>query len=149
MSKLLVYKKANDARVIQNTNITTKCTHIGFATEDKAQYDALVGNPLYNHIIFTDRKNIPDANPVKDTLQVSQVHGSDYIVENGSLPLTTALLLYSCKLCRDNSLSVQDCEYRMERNVVECITKEKSDNNTEGNQFVLKKRTCAMLSDEL
>ena len=33
--------------------------------------------------------------------------------------------------------------------MVECIVKEKSDNNKEGHQFGLKKLTCAMLKSEL
>ena len=37
ISKLLAYKKANDTHVLQNTNLTTKCTHIGFSTKYKAK----------------------------------------------------------------------------------------------------------------
>ena len=125
--------------VIQTTNLTTKCTHISFDIDDKAKYNALVGNPLYKHIVFTDHKNIPDTKPIKDTLKVSQVNRSNYISNDGNLALTTAFLPCSCKPCCDNLLSVQDCEYKMEWNVVEYIVKEKSDNNTEGDQFDLKK----------
>ena len=83
--------------VIQTTNLTTKCTHISFDIDDKAKYNALVGNPLYKHIVFTDHKNIPDTKPIKDTLKVSQVNRSNYISNDGNLALTTAFLPCSCK----------------------------------------------------
>ena len=90
MSKLLVYEKASDACLIQNTNLTTKCAHIEFATEDKVQYDALVDNQFHKHIVFTDYKNILDTKPIKDTVKVSKLHGSDYISDDVNLAPTNA-----------------------------------------------------------
>ena len=106
MSKLLAYKKANNARVIKNINLTIKYTCIGFATEDKAQYNKLVVNSLYKHIVFTNHKNISGIKQVKDTLKLSQVHGSNSIVETGNLPLITAFLPCICKPCRNKPFSI-------------------------------------------
>ena len=73
-TKLLEYESSNDARVLKNTTLTTKCTYIGFATEKKEQYDQLVAQN-YEHIVFTDREIVPDCQPIAGTLKVAQVQG--------------------------------------------------------------------------
>ena len=52
-SKLLEYENNNDERVIKNTTLTTKKTHIGFGTQDKDQYDSLMQNKTCNDLFNT------------------------------------------------------------------------------------------------
>ena len=75
MKKLREYEMNGDQRVVENTMYTTTKTHIGFGTENKQQYDKLRQYNQLDHIVFTDRENIPDMKPLENTLKLSQVQG--------------------------------------------------------------------------
>eukprot|EP00957_Ditylum_brightwellii_P081881 6228094-Ditylum_brightwellii.AAC.1 len=62
-------------KVMDNTTFRTRCTFVGYATEDKEAYDQLVGEGHY-HIVFTDHINIKDAKQVTGTEQFFQVQGA-------------------------------------------------------------------------
>ena len=67
--KLLEYENNNDARVIKNTPLTCRCTHIGFETAHIDEYNAL---RVYNkHIVFNDRYNFKDMSVLPETMKIS------------------------------------------------------------------------------
>ena len=60
ISKLLDYEALGDARVLQNTTFTTSRTFLGYATEDREEFERLVEKNPEQHIVFTDRINKTD-----------------------------------------------------------------------------------------
>lgn len=150
-AKLLEYELLNDERVTKNTTLTTRHTHIGFATESKDQYNLLVSNSANKHIVFTNRTEIPDMKAIEGTQQISSVQGSGDMNLDGKWPLTTAKLPCSCPRCREYPLSVDDCIYKKDRNVVKCFVKQIiiGEENDPNDPFEIRKLTCALLRIEL
>ena len=75
MKKLREYKRKGDAKVVENTTLTTMRTYIGFSTERKSQYEELSVNSDYHHTVYTGRTNILDMKPVTSSLNLSQISG--------------------------------------------------------------------------
>jgi hypothetical protein len=120
-AKLDQYERDGSAKVIQNTTYTSRNTYIGYAMQDKHEFEAL-RNAGHEHAVFTDRENTaPDMKPLKDTLKVSQVQGD--IIPNpltGKWNVTSAFLPCSCLPCRsDPGSSFQNCLYKSDRNLVQ------------------------------
>lgn len=149
-SKLLEYENNNDERVIKNTTLTTKKTHIGFGTQDKDQYDSLMQNKTYKHIIFTNRTEIPDMKPTPQTLKISQVQGDREICDDGNCKLTTSHLPCSCPQCRHNPSLTEERSYKNVRHIQQHSVRPISEGEVEsGDEFGLKLLTCADLRTEL
>ena len=68
-------KRMGMPEFLKKTPFTTTKTHIGFGTEDLAEYNTLSSNPNYRHIVYTPRDVIPDMKPIKGTLLIAQVSG--------------------------------------------------------------------------
>ena len=66
-----------DERVLKNTTFTTKCTLIGYVTEDIDEFNLRLAEEQYDHIVFSDCSETLDSKmkPVVDTLALSQVQG--------------------------------------------------------------------------
>ena len=75
MKRLKKYEEDGNVRVLKNTTLTTKRTFIVFDTDKKTEYDGLISNTNYKHIVYTDREKIPDMNPLVDTQKISQISG--------------------------------------------------------------------------
>ena len=71
--KLAKYKEDGDEKVLLNTTLITRRTLISFATENKVEYDDLVSNPDYNHIVYTNQESIADMDPIADTFKIFQI----------------------------------------------------------------------------
>ena len=67
--QLLEYERQGDVRALRNSTCKTCKTFIGYATEDKQEYDILL-QKILPHIVFTDPENIPDMSPIKNTLKI-------------------------------------------------------------------------------
>ena len=70
MKNLREYESKGDLKAVENTIFTTTQTYIGYGTEYKDEYQRLLLDNQYDHIVFTDRENIPDMQP----LPFVQVH---------------------------------------------------------------------------
>ena len=89
---------------------------IGYATENKEEYNKMSEDPNNKHIIFTDRENIPDMKPIKDTLNTSQVQGQ--LAGNNpeeSRSFHTLLLPCSCPQCCEDPSKVELCLFKKDR----------------------------------
>jgi hypothetical protein len=73
--KLLGYERTRNMKALDNTTFRTRCTFVGYASEDNKEYDQLVGEG-HCHIVFTDCKNIKGSKQVKETQQFFQVQGA-------------------------------------------------------------------------
>ena len=114
--KLIKYEEGGDERVLRNTTLTTKRTFVGFATQNITDYDRLVSNTDYNHIVYTDRESIPDMKPLVDTLKISQVSGEyDQDTATGKWSTTASFLPCSCPNCRNNPNDCNGCSYKTYR----------------------------------
>ena len=72
--KWLEWENEGNENILTKTPLTTQRTFIGFATEYKEEFDRLeaAGN---DHIIFTDRRSIPDMKVLVGTQKVFQLQG--------------------------------------------------------------------------
>ena len=71
------YEIDGDDRVLKNTTFTTKCTLIGYVTEDIDEFNARSAEQQHEHIVFSDRSETLALKMklVVDTLALSQVQG--------------------------------------------------------------------------
>ena len=67
------------------------------------------------HIVFTDRVNIPDTKAVPGTQRIYQVMGEKNVRDDGGFNLHTAQLQCSCKECRQDPTKIDSCIYRNKR----------------------------------
>ena len=122
--KLREYKRKGDAKVVENTTLTTRRTHIGFATKRKSQYEELSVNSDYHHIVYTSGTTIPDMKPVTGTLKLSQI--SRYLqldpVSNHWCLSTTELPCY-CPHCRLNPIKIIECSFCVVRKIKTVLVK--------------------------
>ena len=68
------WEVTEDERIVQNTPLSTNCTFIGLGIEKRLEYNTLKASGE-EHIIFTDRENIPDTKTVVGTQNFYQVQG--------------------------------------------------------------------------
>ena len=108
--KILEYECTGDAKILLNSVYTTQKTHIGYGTESTIEFDIMTNNNEYNHIVFTDRENIPDMKAIPGTMLISEIHGNSDI----SKPkIISARLPCACPPCRNNVMDAQaKCEYK-------------------------------------
>lgn len=126
ISKLLQYEQSNNEGILKNTTFTTRKTHIGYATENKDEYDVLKNDTNFNHIVFTDRQNIADMKAVKDTLKISQLQGQAQPIADGKWLLTTSFLPCSCPNCRAEPMQQTiNCNYKNDQNIKQITVQEK------------------------
>ena len=122
----------------------TACTYIGFATEEKNEFDEMEANNEYNHIVFTDRGQKPDMEFIRGThkiLQVKSIKGST--VDDGWLFWSSHLPCSCINLC-----SSKTCLYEELRNIEEQHVIDKNDNSIT-NPYGLQKLTIRLLKLEL
>lgn len=124
MRKLDECERTGDEGILKNTTFTCKCTYIGYATEDKQEYETK--SRVYEHVVHTDRSEIPDVNVLKDTLKIAQVQG-EYKQMNGEWGLVSAKLPCSCQNCRENPTDVDQCSYNQCRGIIKHSTLRKPD----------------------
>ena len=151
MLKLVKYEENDDPRIIKNTTFTTKETHIGFGTEDIVEYDSLLSNPDYKHIVHTPRDNVPDMDTIKGTTLIAQVSGCQHPNDEGKWTIDHSLLPCSCSNCRDDPTDFKSCIFRKDRETKREIIKlvGESNNNNENDLYDLKALTIPQLKDEL
>ena len=61
--------------MLQNTIYTSSKTHIGYGTEDQAEYNRRKDDTQYKHVVFTDCNNVPDIKPLTGTMKLAQING--------------------------------------------------------------------------
>ena len=107
------YKIDGDERVLKNTTLSTRRTFIEFGTENKIEYDALISNTEYRHVVYTNRDDIPDTKPLKSTLKIAQVSGElePADVTNSKWTIKSSFLPCSYPNCRVNLNSINNCMY--------------------------------------
>ena len=151
MLKLVKYEESGDPRIIKNTMFTTKETHIGFGTEDLAEYNSLSSNPDYKHIVHTPRDNVPDMDTIKGTTLIAQVSGCQHPNAEGKWTIDHSLLPCSCPNCRDDPTDFKSCIFKKERETKREIIKlvGESKHNDEHDLYDLKALTIPQLKDEL
>ena len=150
IKQLQQYESQGDEKVLQNTTFKTCKTHIGYCTEHKAEYDELkqAGN---THIVFTNRKMIPDMVPIKGTLLLAQISGLRK-EQNGKWCLTTSTLPCPCPPCRSNvTESHRTCIYKQARAIKSEFFQQKMSNSggTNSDPFGIAQLTVAELRTEL
>ena len=64
MKRLRDYASKGDIKVVENTTFTSARTYTGYGAEYKDEYQRLLSDNQYDHIVFTIRENIPDINPL-------------------------------------------------------------------------------------
>ena len=149
MKKLREYEMNGDQRVVENTMYTTTKTYISFGTENKQQYDKLrQDNPL-DHIVFTDRENIPDMKPLENTLKLSQVQGYTHQSNKSKWIITSAYLPCVCEPCRENSAITDACLYKDERNIVHQYAESKTGSVHDDDPTGISSMNVSALKDEL
>ena len=147
--QLLEYEYTGDARVLQNTVYTTNKTHIGYGTETKNEYDTISNGGKYNHIVFTDRENVPDMKAVPGTMLISEIHGNRDTAEPKIL---SARLPCACPPCHKNVMDApHKYEYKHIRSIKEqfIIQNRNQDDNAEDDPLGLQSLTVAQLKSEL
>ena len=148
--KLLEYERNGDAKVVQNTTYTTCKTHIGYGTEDQAEYNRMHNDARYKHIIFTDRQNIPDMKPVPETMKIAQISGLKERNAQGQWVISTSFLPCSCPPCRDDITSAPDnCLYKNERRIKEQLVIPAGNDAAKDDAYGMRSLTVAQLKLEL
>ena len=56
MKNLREYESKIDLKVVENTTFTTARTYISYGIEYKDEYQCLLSDDQYDHIVFTDRE---------------------------------------------------------------------------------------------
>jgi len=147
--KWLKWERNLDQKILQKTALKTNRTFIGLGTEHTEEYDRLtsLGN---QHIIYTDRKSIPDMAPIVGTQSLYQLQGDSNKVSAGVWNLHTAVLPCSCPPCRFNPSNRTACVYKHDRDLKTNIVSLKTindDNNDDTNG--INKLTVPQLREEL
>ena len=109
------WETEKDKQILTKTIFKTNRTFIGLAVETKQKYDELVGLGE-EHILFTDRENIPDTKAIPGTLKLYQVTGS-----RDGKTLTTSERQCSCPQCKTNLENIETCMYKDERGEIKPI----------------------------
>jgi len=124
----LKWERKLDHKILQKTALKTNRTFIGLGTEHTEEYQRLTsaGN---QHIIYTDRKSIPDMAPIVGTQSLYQLQGDRKKVSAGLWNLHTALLPCSCPPCRFNPSNRTTCVYKDSRDLKTNIVSLKSMND--------------------
>ena len=65
------YEEELDVRILDKGTFTVTARHVGYATENKEEYEKL-GNE-YRHVIFTDRTNVPSMKRIVGTQKLHEV----------------------------------------------------------------------------
>ena len=92
----------NDKNVLKNTTFTTNWTYIGYVTEKAEEYEQLTSqHEHYQHIVFSDRNNIPDMRKANQTLKLGQVESREDASEANRYRFCTAFIPCRCLMCRE------------------------------------------------
>lgn len=145
--RLLDYEEFGDVKLLQNRIFCTSSTYIGFATEKKEEYDEMMGNAEHNHIVFTDRSNIPDMKRIDGTQKISQVESIKGSSIDDHWKFTTSYLPCSCINCR-RTCSSDTCLYRNVRNIEKQEVREEKDNSVD-DPYGMRSLTCVQLRFQL
>ena len=116
--KLVAYEINGDAKVLQNIIYTTSKTHIGYGTEDQAEYKRMKEDSQYKYVVFTDRNNVPDVKPLTGTMKFAQIHGMKERNLEGQWAVSASILPCSCPPCRNDITSAGNmCVYKSDRHL--------------------------------
>ena len=150
MIKLREYKRKGDAKVVENTTLTTRRTHIGFDTKRKSQYEELSVNLDYYHIVYTASTTIPDMKPVTGTLKLSQVNRYLQLdpVSNHWCLSTTELPCY-CPNCCLNHNKITECSFYVVRKIKTVLAKYLIERDEANDRLELNELTIPELKGEL
>ena len=103
----------------------------------------------YNHIVFTDRDNVPDMKTVPGTMLISEIHGNR---DTSEPKILSARLPCACQPCRKNVMNApQKCEYKSIRSIKEqfFIQNRNKDDDPEDDPLGLQSLPVAELKSEL
>ena len=143
------WEEAKDKRIIENTTFKTNRTFVGLAVEsmDELTHMRDAGE---EHIVFTDRANIPDTKAVAGTQMIYQVMGEKNVRDDGGFNLHTAQLQCSCNECRQDPTKIDSCIYKNERREqVTHILRINEVHQPENDEFGIMHMTVAELKVEL
>jgi hypothetical protein len=113
------FEKTKNTKILEKGHFVINNRFFGYGTEKKQEFDELI-DAGYDHIVFTDRLNVPWAATVKDTLQLHSVEGRwlqpkrvskrGSEVDEWSLKLGT--MPCACVSCRIGSSVIEECSYK-------------------------------------
>ena len=99
-----------DERVLENTTFTSHSAYTDYATEDREEYDRLRSEG-HQHVVFTDRENIPDMKLTNESQKFYHIHGS--ATNTGTeIKLVSSILPCSCDNCLSNHEDTNVCLYK-------------------------------------
>ena len=101
-----------------------------------------------DHIIYTNRDEIPDMKSTEGILKLFQLEGEKNQTPTGEWHLTVSEFQCSCTSCRQY-LGPNDCLYKLDRNVRVVEVSEKKDTVPEPDPFEIANMTVAQLKEEL
>ena len=118
-----------DNKILTKTVYKTKRTFIGLGVEDLKKYDELVLSGR-KHIIFADRRNLPDMKPIEGTLRNFQATGN-----SDGQTIMTSELQCSCTQCRIDPTDIETCKYKDQRGEIK-IHKVRDKNDIERENII-------------
>ena len=116
------WEAIEDECIVQKTPLTTNCTFIGLGIEKLSEYNILKASGE-EHIMFTNRENIPNMKTVMGTQNFYQLQGDINPVLDGKLNIQVSPLQCSCSLCRNDPSNLETCMYKNERKISTSVVK--------------------------
>ena len=148
--KLAEYEINGDAKVLQNTTYTTSKIHIGYGTEDQAEYNRMKEDAQYKHVVFTDRSNVPDTKPLPGTMKFAQIHGLKERNLEGQWAVFSSILPCSCPPCRNNITGAGNmCLYKSNRQIISHLIIPIQYRIDDDNTYGMRSLTVAQIKTEL
>ena len=114
--KWLEWEMNGDEQILNNKPLRTRRTFIGLGTEYKDEYDKLIGAGE-RHIVFTDRKKVPEISTVEGVQKIFQLHGDIILLPSGKWNLYTATFPCSCPPYRNDPVNIDACLYKAHRDI--------------------------------
>ena len=143
------WEQAKGKRIFEKTTFKTNPTFVGLAVESMDELTHM-RNAGEEHIVFTDRVNIPDTKAVPGTQMIYQVMGEKNVRDDGGFNLHTAQLQCSCKECRQDPTKIDSCLYKNKRREqVTHILRENEGDQHEDDEFGILHMKVAELKLEL
>jgi phage tail protein X len=108
------YEAELDPKILDKSTFTTSQRYFGFATDKRDQYEDL--KKEHEHIVFTDRNQVPSIPRIEGTQQLHSVAGipaSRNVSADGkvSYKLTVAAMPCHCLVCR-GKISDTECKFK-------------------------------------
>ena len=143
------WEQAKDKRIVGKTTFKTNRTFVGLAVESMDEVTHM-RNAGEEHIVFTDRVNIPNTKVVPGTQMIYQVMGEKNVRNDGGFNLHTSQLQCSCKECRQDPTNIDSCLYKNKRREQAThILRENKGDQPEDDEFGILRMKLAELQLEL